>query len=683
MENQPAKRKKYCPNSGDGRISELPQPLLHNIVAFLSQEEATKTCVLSKSWRSIGPTRPKIEFNEMCYEENHKKFLSNLDSTLQVYRGREICLQEFILCVSKINTKSVSLLEKWFPIVLLDMGVKRFHLISTLSYFALPSIVFEAETLEELHLKRCRIESVEKVLSWRLRNLSFCKVDIEEEHLQKIMSRCPLIEHLAFDTCHGFTTIEVQNNNLKHFEYLEGNVDVTIKIYAPNVESIRTVGNASWLHHGKTFPCLTSLRLDRCRIDSVENVLSWHLRKVSFCLVHIEDEHMRKIMSSCPLIEHLALDACRGFTTVEVHNDNLKHFEYNHSSACLEVTIKIDVPNIESISIVGRASWLHHRKTFTCLKSLVLENVVLTQKDFDSISVNFCCLEDLKIHFCSGFEEFQLSSRSVKRLHLAVNGPTKAAIDLPNILSFELLCDDSPSITLTTNSSEWRSLILLKRELITNSDTALLFVKLNELLRALNHSRIHLHMRDLPLEVPNGYGGFGEPAVIESLAFSYRHPCSSLEAFLNYFFGSFRPRYIEESFYPRSEAEEDEDNMDAYHAYEEENYRFQEWYAAARAAQRHGLEDEYMDLPAYPETNPYGEENELIDRLWIFLMKKEREDRIWQQDLEEVSVETYGRNGVEWRCVQSENLSQLELPNNDDQKIRFQLKWRERVIMPS
>ncbi|CAA0833931.1 Unknown protein [Striga hermonthica] len=425
MENQTAKRQKACPNSGDGRISELPQPLLHNILAFLSQEEATRTCVLSKSWRSIGPTRPKIEFNETWNEEKHEKFLSNLDSTLQVYRGRKICLQEFILRVRKINAKSVSLLKKWVPIVLLDMGVKRFHLISISSYFDLPSIVFEAETLEDLHLKNCRIESVEN------------------------------------------------------------------------------------------------------------------------------------------------------------------------------------------------------------------------------------------------------------RLHLAVNGPTKAAIDLPNILSFELLCDDFPSITLTTNSSEWRSLILLKRELITKSETALLFVKLNELLRALNHSRIHLHMRDFPLEVPHGCGGFGEPAVIECLAFSHRHPCSSLEAFLNYFFGSFRPRYIEESFYPRSESEEYEDNMDAYYAYEEEHLRFTEWYAAARAAQVHGLEDEYMELPAYPGTNPYGEPNELIDRMWIFLMKKEREDRIWQQDLEEVSVETYGQNGVEWRCVQSENLSQLALPDNDDQKMRFQLKWRE------
>ncbi|GER44211.1 F-box family protein [Striga asiatica] len=125
MENQPAKRKKSCPNSGDGRISELPQPLLHNIVAFLSQDDATKTCVLSKSWRSIGPTRPKIEFNEACYEGNHEKFLSHLDKTLQVYNDREICLQEFILSVRNINANSVSLLEKWVPIILLEMGVKR------------------------------------------------------------------------------------------------------------------------------------------------------------------------------------------------------------------------------------------------------------------------------------------------------------------------------------------------------------------------------------------------------------------------------------------------------------------------------------------------------------------------------------------------------------------------------
>ncbi|CAA0833922.1 Putative F-box/FBD/LRR-repeat protein [Striga hermonthica] len=470
MENQPAKRKKACPNSGDGRISELPQPLLHNILAFLSQEEATRTSVLSKSWRSIGPTRPKIEFNEACYEGNHEKFLSNLDSTLQFYHGREIRLQEFILCLKP---------------------------------------------------------------------------------LRKVLSR--------------------------------------------------------------------------------------HLRKVSFSLVDIEDKHLQKIMSNCPMIEQLAIEACHGITTVEVHNDNLKHFEYRRSVTCYEGTIKIDAPNIESIKIVGRSSWLHNGKTFVCLKSLLLEYVVLTQKDFDSFSVDFCCLEDLKIHFCRGFEEFQLSSRSIKRLHLAVDGPTKAAIDLPNIRCFELLCDDFPSITLTTNSSEWRSLILLKQQLITKSETSLFYVKLNELLRALNHSRIHLHMRDFPLEVLHGYGNFGEPAVIESLAVAYRHSCSSLEASLNYFFGRFRPRYIEQSVYPLSVTKEYEDIMAEIYAYEEEaNRLFFQWYAA-RAAEEFGIEDEVMNLPAVPETNENAEANEFIDRLWIFLMKKESEDRIWQQDLEEAS----------------------------------------------
>ncbi|CAA0833936.1 Unknown protein [Striga hermonthica] len=677
MEKQP--QKKCCPNSGDGRISELPQPLLHNILAFLSQEEATRTSVLSKSWRSIGPTRPKIEFNEACYEGNHEKFLSNLDSTLQFYHGREICLQEFILHVSIINTNSVSLLAKWVPIVLLDMGVKRFHLISISNYFDLPSIVFEAETLEDLHLKRYRIESFENVRLWHLRKVSFFEVSIAEEHLRKIISSCPLIEHLAFDTCYGFTTIEVQNTNLKHFEYtnLKGYFTVTIKIDAPNVESISIVGYASWLLHGKTFPCLKSLCLEQCRIDSVEKVLSWHLRKLSFSLVDIKDEHLQKIMSNCPLIEHLAVEACHGITKVEVHNYSLKHFEYHRSVYCSEGTIKIEAPNIESIKIVGRSNWLYNGKTFTCLKSLLLECMVLTQKDFDSFSVDFCCLEDLKIHFCSGFDIFQLSSHSIKRLHLAVDGPTKAAIDLPNICCFELLCEYFPSITLTTNSSEWRSLILLKRELITKSETSLVYVKLNELLRALNHSRIHLHMRGFPLEVPHGYGGFGEPAVIESLGVAYRRPCSSLEASLNYFFGSFRPRYIEQSIYPLSVTEEyDEENedimADLYAEEQAANRLMDHWYAVQA-----GIADEVMDLPAVPESNQYGEANELIDRLWIFLMKKEREDRIWQQDLEEVSVEAYGRNGVEWRRVQSKDLSQLELPNNVDQKIRFQLKWRE------
>ncbi|CAA0839312.1 Protein with RNI-like/FBD-like domains [Striga hermonthica] len=399
---------------------------------------------------------------------------------------------------------------------------------------------------------------------------------------------------------------------------------------------------------------LEELHLGHCRITYPDKLLSKKLRILSLDFVDIGDEALRKIMSGCPLMERVVLFGCQGLTSIKAHNSNLKHFEYFDFQAD-NVLIDIDAPSLESFRIMGQSRWLYLGKSFMHLKSVYLESLVLNQKFFDMCSVDLCCLEDLKMHSCSGLEEFQLSSRSIKRLRFWVGSPTKAVLDLPNILFIQLDCIVFPSISLSTDSSEWRSEIHLIRPLIPNNDNeaASLFDELHELHRALGHSRISMHMGVFNLDLAFSHEGLGELPVIESLTVEKDFTLFYLKAFFNYFFGNFRPRYVEQSVDAFFETEEYEEEPDPYD------------------------EEEYGPPRTVSTTKKYGGVNELVDRLCdMFLMENERENYYWRQDLEEVSVEASEENGKKWRPLQGANISEWGLPNNVDQQIRFQLKWR-------
>ncbi|KAK6161537.1 hypothetical protein DH2020_004918 [Rehmannia glutinosa] len=513
------------------RISNLPQPILHHILSFLSQREAIQTCVLSKSWRYRGSTRPYFEFRERCFNADKETFLSVMDKILHRYHDQKISVQKFLVEMSMVDSESISFLEKWIPLVILNKGVNTFilnFLSYTSAHFALPSIVYKAEFLKELNLKRCKLS----------------------------------------------------------------------------------------------------------QLNPLDEVLFKHLQKLSLTYVYIADETFEKIMSSCPLIEYVNLEGCEGLKNIKVNKAHkLKNFDFDDYLISKEedgLSIEIDAPTIESISIMGRTNWFHHHKNFPYLKYLHLENVRLSTKSFDNFSFDYPCLEELELLFCHGFEEFRLLSRSIKHLTIAVDRSIKAAIDATNILHFGFISNFLPSISFRTTSSKWKSRIHLMDYVDVHYDASSSFLKLNELVKALSRSEISLHIEDHPLVVPDTYTGFNKPVVVENLIFG-GHSSSSFPTFLNCLFHICRPKKIgDESFLVEEIEWEREDEQRA----------------------------EFLCKN--------------------LLMEREMRRYFWQQDLEEVSMEAFDRNGRKWHPVQGTSLPECALPNNQlKQNLRFRLKWRE------
>ena len=57
-------RKKQNANKSGKGINNLPDPILQHILSYLSTKEAVRTSILSKRWKYLWTSIPKIDFNE-------------------------------------------------------------------------------------------------------------------------------------------------------------------------------------------------------------------------------------------------------------------------------------------------------------------------------------------------------------------------------------------------------------------------------------------------------------------------------------------------------------------------------------------------------------------------------------------------------------------------------------------
>ncbi|KAL3634814.1 hypothetical protein CASFOL_021868 [Castilleja foliolosa] len=180
------------------RLSQLPQPVLHNILSLLSQKDAIRTSVLSNSWRYLWHGRLNVEFRDNWFARKPELW-SFLDKTLQRYLDHNFSLQKFLVDIRSVV--DYTLLQKWISMAITNMGVKSLNLIFSCSSidFRRPLIAFLSETLVELHLQNCNLntlKSTDDVMLNNLRTLLLHSVYITDENFDKIISGCPLIEKL-------------------------------------------------------------------------------------------------------------------------------------------------------------------------------------------------------------------------------------------------------------------------------------------------------------------------------------------------------------------------------------------------------------------------------------------------------------------------------------------------------
>ncbi|EYU28246.1 hypothetical protein MIMGU_mgv1a017752mg [Erythranthe guttata] len=302
------------------RISILPEHILQKILYFLSQKEAVRTSVLSKSWRSIWCTRPNLDFSIQAFEGNKQDFITTVDNTLQRYLDHRLCIEEFSLRVSiggDDDEESMPALEQWITLVT-SMGLKELRLRNSTEDYKinhLPSVVFEAESLKYLHLDRFIVDqtTIRRILLLKnLKSLDLQRVSIKDDIFEKIILSSPMIETLAVRNCRTLTTIDAMSlQNLKKFTFVNDNVpfvdDCRIKIHTPSLQVIDFRGRYIPFLMGADFRNLTRLSL-----TDVVSPLD-HLSTCKF-----------------PILEILIIFDCCGFEEIKLFIDapKINSFDY-------------------------------------------------------------------------------------------------------------------------------------------------------------------------------------------------------------------------------------------------------------------------------------------------------------------------------------------------------------------
>ncbi|KAL3506445.1 hypothetical protein ACH5RR_031827 [Cinchona calisaya] len=202
--------------SQDG-ISKLPQPIIHHILSFLEPKEEAKTSLLSKAWLSRWNTRPILHFiyshdwgssydtDIQVIKTIHENFMNCIDTTLLRYHHQKNGIDTLNLRLYNFPFVSPDDADRWLQIAV-ENGVKRLS-IRIYNYYVLPQTVFEAKSLLELSLSKCRLHH-HLIQIIRCRGLA----NIKATKLQKLKRFSVTLEEIS-------GSVEVEAPSLEDFNY--------------------------------------------------------------------------------------------------------------------------------------------------------------------------------------------------------------------------------------------------------------------------------------------------------------------------------------------------------------------------------------------------------------------------------------------------------------------------------
>ncbi|KAL3634901.1 hypothetical protein CASFOL_021955 [Castilleja foliolosa] len=404
--NKLSVKRRRCSAITVDRLSQLPQPVLHNILSLLSQKDAVRTSVLSQSWRYIWHGRFNVEFRDRDHGLARKKeFLSFLDKTLPRYLDQNLSLQKILVDI--YYEVDFVLLKKWIPLLIMNMGVSSFTLISYCAKpFPLPLVVFQSEFLVELHLEHCSLDILKSTNNVMLNNLQTLGIHhvyidyITDEIFEKIISGCPLIENLDLCDCNGLKSIKLhKHHNIKDFGCSLHDKTTIIEIEDPHaLESVRIENCRNWFlrHKNMHFPHLKSLNLD---------------------MVHLPAKIFDNFSSFFPCLNELILDSCDGLKEFRLLSSSIKRLTITMDPRN-RIKAFIDTPNILYFKYDGFLPSIKFATTSNEWKSELSLCYKLRRSQNDDATLWFLELNELLKALSQSHITLELDSNKYKKLHI-------------------------------------------------------------------------------------------------------------------------------------------------------------------------------------------------------------------------------------------------------------------------
>ncbi|XP_074312408.1 F-box/LRR-repeat protein At4g14103-like [Silene latifolia] len=339
-EKHDTKRAKKKVNTKVDYISELPEPVLHQILSLLHPKDAARTCILSKRWQQAWNSYQILDFD---LRRSHKMQKRLVDKQKNAMNHLLNCRKEQLLNIFKfrlrfiVNKKLLQDVDGWISAVI-ERNVKELEIqaksIQSVQ-FCLPMSVLRASSITALNLSGCILPtSGIKADLPHLQKLSLKKMNIPMAFLVSLFSCCPLIDDLRFIECTGFKILSIGScNQLKRVDVHKCHGLKSVVMESPKLESF-------WYFYEKKKVC--TINLVACRA----------LKDLVLEYPRMNDELFHEIISELPLLEKLVLSRCYGLKTIQISGDKLKKLVIRRCRKLADA--QVNTPNLVSLEYCGQ-----------------------------------------------------------------------------------------------------------------------------------------------------------------------------------------------------------------------------------------------------------------------------------------------------------------------------------------
>ncbi|XP_078153503.1 F-box/FBD/LRR-repeat protein At1g13570-like [Carex rostrata] len=176
----------------DDYISKLPDNIQEKILAELSLKEAVRTSILSRTWKDSWTSLPNLVFPDFPFEEEstEPRLIELVDKVLRVHRGP---IQKFKLVSQHACIEAIG---RWM-LILSTNEIEHLDLNFSRMNGKIPSCFFSCNTLKSVCLSGCSINVPLFFNGFTLlHTLCLSYFNLSEFDIEKLVSSCPLLEHL-------------------------------------------------------------------------------------------------------------------------------------------------------------------------------------------------------------------------------------------------------------------------------------------------------------------------------------------------------------------------------------------------------------------------------------------------------------------------------------------------------
>ncbi|KAF7124413.1 hypothetical protein RHSIM_Rhsim12G0067900 [Rhododendron simsii] len=215
-----AENKRTMSGSTSDIISNLPCNVLEKILMCLRLHAAVRTSVLSKKWRHIWTTLPRLVFDDTFYQECTTATRNNLMMTIyQVFLQHHGPILKFTVSLTALE--SCPQIDQLIHFVSKN-GIQEltvhFH---KGGLYKLPSSLFSCRGITCLDLVACVFKPPLGFKGFsRLLCLKLDKVVIAGDTLSSLISACPLLERLMIDSFTSLGYLEIVALNLRFAQFV-------------------------------------------------------------------------------------------------------------------------------------------------------------------------------------------------------------------------------------------------------------------------------------------------------------------------------------------------------------------------------------------------------------------------------------------------------------------------------